>query len=262
MADLDGDVVVEERVVVLTGAAGGLGSHVLARLSARGARVVAVDLDGPGLESAKTAAGGSDRVVTFVGDVTDSDSVRSFVKLAEAEWGRLDAIHNNAAIQGLVGPFVDYPEEELWRVMRTNFLSAWLGMQHAIPILKRGGGGVILNTGSTLAFRAWREVPAYVASKHALAGLTKTVALEYAKDNIRANLLCPSAMETPMLNATAANMADGDVEAGLRMMREMSPSGRLAQPKDVADIAVWLLLDAPAHMSGATVSVDAAETVI
>ena len=252
----------EERVVILTGAAGGLGSQVLARLSARGARVVAVDVDGPALEKARDAADGGDRIVTFVGDVTDTDSVRSFVDLASSQWGRLDALHNNAAIQGLVGPFVDYPEEELWRVMRANFLSAWLGMQHAIPVLKQGGGGVILNTGSTLAFRAWREVPAYVASKHALAGLTRTIALEYAKDNIRANLLCPSAMDTPMLRATAANAADGDLEEGLRIMAEMSPNGRLASPEEVADVAVWLLLDAPAHISGAMLPVDAAETAI
>ena len=250
----------EERVVVVNGAAGGLGSHAVEQLSARGVCVVAVDLDAGRLEGLKGRAQTDGEIVTFAGDVTDEGAVRSFIELGQKTWGRLDGIYNNAAIQGLVGPFVDYPEEELWRVMRANFLSAWLGMKHAIPVFRRAGGGRIVNTGSSLAYRGWPEVPAYVSSKHALAGLTRTVAIEYAKDNIQANLLCPSSMATPMLDTVAANLAGGDLEEGLRQIAAMIPSGRIAPPDEVAAIAVWLLLDAPRHLSGVTLPVDAAET--
>lgn len=250
----------EERVVVVTGAAGGLGSQVLARLSRRGARVVAVDLDEERLRHVTEEHGDDGVVEPVAGDVTDEESVRTFIQHAAKKWGRLDAIFNNAAIQGLVGPFLEYPEDELWKVMRTNFFSAWLGMKHAIPYLKAAGGGVILNTGSSLAYRGWKEVPAYVSAKHALAGLTRAIAIEHAPDNIRANLLCPSSMDTPMLDTVAANLAGGNLEQGQRKIREMIPSGRIAPPGEVADVALWMLLDAPPHVSGVLLPVDAAET--
>ncbi|HEY5057949.1 MAG TPA: SDR family oxidoreductase [Gaiellaceae bacterium] len=250
----------DERVVILTGAGGGLGSEAVKQLSRRGVRLVAVDINEESLSAAVAAADGDGEIVAVTADVTDEASVRGFVDDAVSRWGRLDGIFNNAAIQGHVGPFVDYETDELWRVLRVNLFAAWLGMKYAIPHLIANGGGSIVNTGSSLAYRGWKEVPAYVASKHALAGLTKTVAIEYGSKNIRANLLSPSSMNAPMLWPVAENVGGGDLEAGLREIAALAPNGQLAQPGDVAEIGVWLLLDAPAHLSGVILPVDGAET--
>jgi NAD(P)-dependent dehydrogenase (short-subunit alcohol dehydrogenase family) len=249
----------EERVVIATGAAGGLGSQAVKRLSARGIRVIAVDVNADGLEQVASAEDGGGEIVAHPADVTSEDDVKGFVTAALDRYGRLDAIFNNAAIQGHVGPFLEYEDEELWRIMRVNLYAAWLGMKHVLPVFIERGGGVIVNTGSSLAFRGWRNVPAYVASKHAVAGLTRSIAIEYGPHNVRANLLCPSSMDTQMLYDVAKDVGDGDADAGYSALNDLSPNGHIAPPGDVADVAVWLLLDAPPHLSGVTLPVDGAE---
>jgi NAD(P)-dependent dehydrogenase (short-subunit alcohol dehydrogenase family) len=248
----------EERVVIVTGAAGGLGSQAVAQLSARGVRVLAVDINAEGLEPVVAAADGGE-VVAHAADVTQDEDVRGFISAATDRWGRLDAIFNNAAIQGDVKPFIEYSDDELWRIMRVNLYAAWLGMKHTLPIFMANGGGVIVNTGSSLAFRGWKDVPAYVASKHAVAGLTRSIAIEYGAHNVRANLLCPSSMDTVMLYEVAKDVGEGDADAGYATLRKASPNGRIAPPDEVAQTAVWLLLDAPPHVSGVTLPVDGAE---
>jgi NAD(P)-dependent dehydrogenase (short-subunit alcohol dehydrogenase family) len=248
----------EERVVIVTGAAGGLGSRTVTRLSDRGIRVLATDVNAEGLDAVAAGAQGGE-VVAAPADVTRDEDVRGLISGALGRWGRLDAIFNNAAIQGHVGPFIEYDDEELWRIMRVNLYAAWLGMKHAIPVFIERGGGVIVNTGSSLAFRGWKDVPAYVASKHAVAGLTRSIAIEYGAHNIRANLLCPSSMDTEMLVGVAKDVGGGDLEAGYATLRSLSPNGRIAPPDEVAETAVWLLLDAPPHLSGVTLPVDGAE---
>lgn len=250
----------QERVVIVTGAAGGLGSEIVGLLSARGVAVLATDLDGAVLDDHAAKRRSRGEVVAHAADVTDPGAVEGLVQAAVDRWGRIDALCNNVGIQGAVGPFLKYEEEELWRVMRVNFLSAWLTMKCAIPHMVRSGGGSIVNTGSSLSNRGWKEVPAYVSSKHALLGLTRCVAIEYAADNIRANLLCPSSMDTPMLAPVATSVGGGDAELGYQRLRDLIPSGRLAPPREVASVAEYLLLDAPRHLSGIIVPVDGAET--
>jgi NAD(P)-dependent dehydrogenase (short-subunit alcohol dehydrogenase family) len=248
----------DERVVIVTGAAGGLGSATVARLSKRGVRVLAVDRNADGLETVAASADGGE-VVAHAADVTSDADVRGAVAAALDRWGRLDAIFNNAAIQGSVGPFLSYSDEELWEIMRVNLYAAWLGMKAALPVFIENGGGVIVNTGSSLAFRGWKNVPAYVASKHAVAGLTRSIAIEYGEHNVRATLLCPSSMDTQMLYEVAKDVGAGDADAGYATLNGLSPNGHIAPPGDVAEVAVWLLLDAPPHLSGVTLPVDGAE---
>ena len=249
----------EERVVIATGAAGGLGSKAVEQLSARGVRVIAVDLNADGLEEVAARANGGGEIIAHAADVTNEDDVKGFVKAAVDRYGRLDAIFNNAAIQGPVRPFLEYDDEDLWKIMRVNLYAAWLGMKHAIPVFQEHGGGVIVNTGSSLAFRGWKDVPAYVASKHALAGLTRSIAIEHGSDNIRCSLLCPSSMDTQMLYDVAKDVGDGDADAGYETLNSLSPNGHIAPPEDVAAVGVWMLLDAPPHLSGVTLPVDGAE---
>lgn len=249
----------EERVVIATGAAGGLGSKAVEQMSARGVRVIAVDLNEDGLQAVAGNANGGGEVVPHAADVTNEDDVKGVIQAALDRYGRLDAIFNNAAIQGAVKPFLEYEDEELWRIMRVNYYAAWLGMKHAIPIFIENGGGVIVNTGSSLAFRGWKDCPAYVSSKHALAGLTRSIAIEYGHANVRCSLLCPSSMDTPMLYDVAKDVGEGDADAGYETLNSLSPNGHIAPPEDVAAVGVWMLLDAPPHLSGVTLPVDGAE---
>ncbi len=249
----------EERVVIATGAAGGLGSRGVAQLSARGVRVLAVDLNEDGLNEVASRQNGGGEIVAHAADVTDEDDVKGFIQAALDRFGRLDAIWNNAAIQGPVKPFLEYSEDDLWRIMQVNFFSAWLGMKHALPHLIENGGGVIVNTGSSLAFRGWKHVPAYTSSKHALAGLTRSIAIEYGYANVRCSLLCPSSMDAPMLYDVAKDVGEGDADKGFEIINGLSPNGHIAPPEDVAAVGVWMLLDAPPHLSGVTLPVDGAE---
>ncbi len=250
----------EEKVVVVTGAAGGLGSEIVGQLSARGALVLATDLNEKALRETAAKRKSRGEIVAYPANITERAAVEGVIQAAIDRWGRIDALCNNAAIQGAVKPFLSYEDDELWRVLQANFFSAWLTMQSAIPHMIRSGGGAIVNTGSSLAYRGWKEVPAYVSSKHALAGLTRSVAIEHAADNIRVNLLSPSSMDTSMLTPVAISTGGGDTELGYQRIRDMIPSGRIAPPPEVANVAVYLLLDAPRHLSGIILPVDAAET--
>jgi NAD(P)-dependent dehydrogenase (short-subunit alcohol dehydrogenase family) len=252
--------VAEEKVVVVTGASGGLGSEIIGQLSARGALVVATDLNEKALRESASKRKSRGEIVAHPADITDRAAVEGLIQAAIDRWGRIDALSNNAGIQGAVGPFVKYEDEELWRVMQANFYSCWLTMKYAIPHMVRGGGGAIVNTGSSLSNRGWKEVPAYVSSKHALLGLTRCAALEHGADNIRVNLLCPASMDTPLLGPVALLAGDGDIELGYNRLNALSPNGRIAPPDEVANVAVYLLLDAPRHLSGIIVPVDGAET--
>jgi NAD(P)-dependent dehydrogenase (short-subunit alcohol dehydrogenase family) len=252
--------VAEAKVAIVTGAAGGLGAEIAGQLSARGANVLATDLNEKALRDCATKRKSRGEIVAHPADITKPDAVKGLIQAAIDRWGKLDALSNNAGIQGAVKPFVNYEDEELWRVMQANFYSCWLTMKYAIPYMVRGGGGAIVNTGSSLSNRGWKEVSSYVSSKHALLGLTRCVALEHGADNIRANLLCPASMDTPLLGPVAKSVGDGDIELGYKRLNALSPNGRIAPPDEVANVAVYLLLDAPRHLSGIIVPVDGAET--
>ena len=245
---------------VVTGAAGGLGAATVAALASRGASVLAVDLDGESLERAVVAAGGSSgEVVGRVVDVTDAAAVERVIQEAVERFGRLDGIFNNAAVEGLIAPITDYPDEELERVLRVNVRSVWLGMKHALPFLLESEGA-ILNTASTGGLMGWPQLSAYVASKHAVVGLTRAVALEVAGRGVRVNALCPGPMDTRMIWAIGEAMAPGNREEQRRLLEGTVPLGRLGRPEEVAAFAAWLLLEGPEYLTGAVLPIDGAQT--
>ena len=137
----------EDKVVVVTGAAGGLGSEIVGQLSARGAVVLATDLNEKALRDCAAERKSRGEIVVHPANITDPAAVKRLIQVAIDRWGKLDALSNNAAIQGAVKPFLTYDDDELWRVMQTNFYSCWLTMKVAIPHMIRTGGGAIVNTG-------------------------------------------------------------------------------------------------------------------
>lgn len=248
---------------IVTGAARGMGAAAVAQLAGRAANVFAVDIDGEGLaEVATQLKDAPGRVETAVADVSDEQAVRGYVARAIELWGGLDGIFQVAGMGGREFVLLaEVPTASYDEIMRVNARSMFLGMKYTLPHLIARGGGAIVNTGSHLAWHAAPTFAIYTASKHAVVGMTKAVALEYGPRNVRAkNLICPSAMDTRMGQETAAGIDPDNPEAGWEILRAQSANGRVGQPGEAAAAGVWLLLDAPEHVSGIMIPVDGGQS--
>ncbi|MEZ5101466.1 MAG: SDR family oxidoreductase [Thermoleophilia bacterium] len=246
------------KAIIVTGAGGGLGSQTVAALAARGARVLAVDLDLDAATRVAEAAGGE--VVPHAADCADGPAVAAMVAAAVERFGRLDGLFNNAAIEGPIATIEEYDEDEFDRVMRVNSRSVWLGMKHGLPALRASGGGSVVNTASTGGMMGWPAISGYVASKHAVVGMTRAVALENAGKGISVNCLCPGPMDTRMIWSIGEAMAPGDRTEQQRLLEATIPVGRLGRPEEVARFATFLLLDCPEYLTGAVLPIDGAQT--
>ncbi|MGD9933301.1 MAG: SDR family NAD(P)-dependent oxidoreductase [Dehalococcoidia bacterium] len=247
----------EGRVAVVTGAAGGIGREACLRFAAEGARVVAVDLaesDLDGIVTAVKSLGGE--AIAAPADVTQSSQVKGYVDAAVARFGRIDAFFNNAGIEGWVGPSTDYPEEIFDRVMAVNVKGVWLGMKYVVPVMRKVGGGAIVNTASVAGLSGTPTIIAYGASKHAVIGLSKSGALEFGHDNIRVNAICPSPIETRMMRSLERGINADDPEAVHKMMAANIPLGRYGEPGEVASLVAFLCSDDAKFISGGVYTID------
>jgi len=248
--------------IIVTGAAGGMGSAAVRQLLGRGANVLAVDREAKGLERlAGERRQGQGKLLTAVADVASTEDVQAFVSRAVDDFGGLDGIFNIAGIgTGEFKPLAEVSNETYDEVMRVNARSVWLCMKYTLPHLVARGGGSIVNTGSHLAWHSAPTFSAYSASKHAVVGMTKAVALEYGRYNVRANVVCPSAMDTAMGQEAAEGISPDDPQVGWKVLIDQSANGRVGRPEEAAAVGVWLLLDAPEHVSGILVPVDGAQS--
>jgi NAD(P)-dependent dehydrogenase (short-subunit alcohol dehydrogenase family) len=164
-----------------------------------------------------------------------------------ARWGRIDILFNNAGIV-LAKPLEETTEDEWDRLMSINVKAAFLAIKHVVPQMRRSGGGAILNTGSIASFAGQVGTPVYTASKGAIALLTKSLALDYGRDRIRVNCLCPGITDTPMLRHHLGNGAEGEARIRGRLARV--PLGEILQPEDVARAALYLVSEDSAGITG------------
>ncbi len=167
------------------------------------------------------------------------------------KFGRLDFAFNNAGVEGISGSTHICTEENWDRTMNVNLKGNWLCMKYEIPEILKQGKGAIVNNASIAGLVGFQGVPAYVASKHGLVGLTKTAALEYAKQNIRINAICPGVIKTPMIDR-----ATGKVKEVEKAFENMEPIGRMGQPEEVAELAIFLCSDASSFITGGAIPVD------
>lgn len=240
------------KVALVTGASSGLGRATALAFASNGASVVAADVDDSG--GAETvdqvvAAGGA--AVYIRCDVTEESSVKDAVEAAVNTYGGLDYAYNNAGIEGHQVPTAEITDEEFRRVVDVNLFGVFYGMKHEIPAMLERGGGTIVNTSSTAGLRGYQNLMPYVASKHAVAGMTKSAALEYADQGIRVVSIHPAAIETPMV---ARAMADNPQLA--EAINSMHPIGRVGQPREIADVVVFLCSDGASFMTGSQIVVD------
>ena len=242
-----------DKVALITGAASGIGREAAMLFAAEGARVVVADRDGAAGErvvSEIEAAGGNAQLA--VGDVSVATDVEAAVATAERAYGGLQVVFNNAGVfPADDGSPVDTPESVWDQVMDINLKGVFLGCKYAIPALLRAGGGSVINTASFVALLgAATSQVAYTASKGGVLAMTREIAVEYARQGIRANALCPGPVDTPLLQELLADPA-----ARARRLVHI-PMGRLAQASEIARAALFLASDDSSYVNGATFMVD------
>ena len=240
---------------LITGAGSGIGSDSARLFAQEGAFVAVCDRDGPAAEqTAHAINAGGGRAVAVIADVARSDEVARAVTIAEAEGGGLHVLFNNAGVMpGSDGSPVDTPEDVFQQVIDINLKGVFLGCKHGIPALIRSGGGSIINTASFVAvLGAATSQIAYTASKGGVLAMTREIAVEYARQGIRANALCPGPVDTPMLQELLAEPA-----ARARRMVHV-PMGRLAKSVEIARAALFLASPDSSYVNGSTFLVDGA----
>ncbi len=245
--------VLEGKVALVTGGGSGMGRASALEFAAQGAKVLVADYVPEGGE--RTAAvirdKGGEAVFVQV-DVSNPAQVEAMIRKAVDTWGRLDFAHNNAGIEGLLGPTADGTLENWNRVLATNLTGVWLCMKSEIAQMLKQGGGAIVNTASAAGLHGVEGLSAYCASKHGVVGLTKAAAKEYAKAGIRVNAVCPGPIETPMLRRiydVSRVIAPASTAGG-------TPMGRTGKPEEVTRVVVWLCTEAASYVTGIAMPVD------
>lgn len=245
-----------DKVVLVTGAASGIGRATAVAFAREGARVAVADLEQAACERTVEAirAEGGEAMALAV-DIADEDSVIGLLDAISKHWGQLDHACNNA---GILGPMehltADYPVEAFDRVLGVNLRGTWLCMKHEIPLLLKKRG-TIVNTASMVGLVGMPMLTAYAASKHGILGITRTASLEYAKQGLRINAVCPGGVRTPMAGFTGTDDAAAEAQAAA-----FSPNGRVAEPEEIADAILWLSSDKSSYVNGHALSVDAGAT--
>jgi NAD(P)-dependent dehydrogenase (short-subunit alcohol dehydrogenase family) len=239
----------QNKVALVTGGGSGLGRASALAFAAAGADVVVADIDVDG--GAETISL-IERPSEFVHvDVTEPEQVAGMVERTIERFGRLDCAVNCAGTTGPGAPTADYTLDDWERTLRLNLTSVFLCLKHEIPAMLANGGGSIVNIASGAGLIGFAGLPAYVASKHGVVGLTRAAALEYVTAGIRINAVCPGSTRTPMLEGFMGG--DETVE---RMMTKTVPLGRLGRPEEIAEAVLWLCSDAASFVIGHALAVD------
>lgn len=244
------------KVALVTGAAGDIGSATIRLMLARGARVVGVDRDAQALQRLSAQLNYTPAFAARSADVTGEAQVRDCVAWTVATYGGLDVLFNNAGIEGPVRPLTDYPLEDFRRVLDINIVGVFLGLKHAIPAMLERRGGTIVNTSSTAGLTGSAGVCAYNASKHAVIGLTRSAAAEWARHGIRINCVAPGPIASRMMRTLEAGLMPEDPESVRNRLNAAIPVGRYGDPEEVAALVAFLASEDARYLHGAVFPVD------
>ncbi len=245
-----------EKVVFITGGNAGIGLATAVKFAEAGCHVAIFSrrADANAKAQAKVEACGV-KCVTFAGDVTSESDIAAAIDNTCSTLGRLDYAFNNAGVEQAPTPLPDQSEDDYRRIIDVNVKGVWLCMQHQIPRMLETGGGAIVNTGSVASVIGMANIPLYIASKHAVLGLTRAVALEYAQQNIRVNTVCPGAVKTALYDRFTGKNPEME-----QAIEAMHPMGRSGTPEEVASAVYWLCSEAT-WTTGQAITLDGGFTV-
>ena len=245
------------KVALITGGGGGIGRATALGFALRGAKVMVVDADATSGQASADIIAQRGGTVGFVqADVTQSASVQAYVKMTMDAYGRIDCFFNNAGIEGAVCPTQEYDEAVFDRVIAVNLKGVFLGMRHVLPVMIAQGSGAVVNTASVAGLFGGPGMPAYVASKHGVLGLTKVASTDVAGLGVRVNAVCPGPVETRMMRSLESQRNPGDPDSIHAAMSRMIPAGRYALPEEIANTVMFLCSDLSSNTTGTQVVVD------
>jgi NAD(P)-dependent dehydrogenase (short-subunit alcohol dehydrogenase family) len=270
MSDATANGILDGKRALITGAAGGIGSAAARVFAREGARVALVDLAEPALrelseELAETTGRPLEDFPALPGEVADAAEVDRYMSAAVEQLGGLDALFNNAGIEGVVIGVQDYDDEVFDRVMRVNVRGVWLNLKRAVQFMLEGGGGAVVNTSSGAGLLGLPFMSAYVASKHAVLGMSRSAAVELANSGIRVNAICPGPVGTRMMGSLAeqrASLSGRSVDEAHADFAGPIPMGRYGKPEEVAETVAFLCSDAASYITGAAITVDGGRTAL
>ena len=244
----------DDQVVVVTGGALGIGEAASEIFAERGAAVSILDRDeNAGVDTCERIVAAGGRAIFTNVNVANYDEVEAAIIRTVEEFGGIDALAVSAGIQRY-GTAIDTTTADWQEVLDVNLKGAWNAARAVIPHMQRRGKGSIVNVSSVQALASQQNVLAYTVSKHGLVGLTRSIAMDFAKENIRANVVCPGTVDTPMLKWAAS--LDPDPESVYEACKRMHPLGRIAEPREIGQVIAFLAHQSSSFVTGAVWTVD------
>src|SRR5690606_20270808 len=253
----------KNKSIIITGAAMGLGLAAAKELARQGAYLTLVDFNEQALTAAQqeiTKEFPEAKVITVTGDASKETDVQQYVDAAVKAYGRIDGLYNNAGIEGRQAPMTEYDIDVFKKVIDINLMGVYYGMRYVIPVMQKQKYGRIVNVASVGGLRGVQNQVAYVASKHAVSGMTKNAALEYGRDGITTNAIAPGAILTPMVAEAFKQVNPADPKKAESDYAQRNPTKRLGLPHEVAKVVAFLLSDEASYVSGQTIAIDGGES--
>lgn len=253
------------KTIIITGAAMGLGYAAAIELASRGANLALVDYNKESLEKTKEEIGKlfpSVQVIAIVADVSNEEEVKNYVSETVKAFGRIDGLYNNAGIEGKQAAMTEYDVNIFKKVVDINLMGVYYAMRYVIPVMQQQRYGRIVNVASVGGLRGVLNQTPYVATKHAVSGMTKNAALEYGRDGIITNAIAPGAILTPMVAEAFKQVNPADPKKAETEYAQANPTKRLGLPEEVAKVVAFLLSEDSSYLSGQTIAIDGGQSNI
>ena len=244
-----------DKVVIITGACGGIGKETARLFAQQGAKLALVDLDQSALESVASELELED-YLAIGADVSNENQVMNYVQATKEKYGRIDIFFNNAGIVGKLARMTEITAENFDTVLNVNLKGVFYGLKHVLKVMQEQKSGSIVNTSSGLGLHGGVGQAAYSATKHGVIGLTKTAALESAGLGVRVNVICPSAVYTPMIKIIEEFRSPESTEKHREQAEQRIPLKRYAKPEEVAELVLFLSSDKASFITGSEYKID------
>lgn len=253
----------KNKVIIITGAAMGLGLAAAKVIAEKGANLVLVDFNEEQLKESVDQLKKdfpNIEILSLIADVSNEEQVKNYVDKAVEKFGRIDGLYNNAGIEGRQAPLTTYDINVFKKVIDINLMGVYYGLKYVIPVMQKQKYGRIVNVASVGGIRGVLNQTPYVASKHAVSGMSKQAAVEYGKDGILTNAIAPGAILTPMVAEAFKQVNPDDPKAAEAEYAKRNPTRALGDPKDVGKLVAFLISEENGYVSGQTIAIDGGES--